>query len=280
MSDLHSLNEAINKRTGRKMLSSILIAIALLILIFTSATFWMVGFAAIVIVAIALALLEFTSALRSHGIEIGGKFLALSSVLIMSVVWFEGRSALLPLLALLLLINILILLAKGPENFIARASAAVFTLIYLALFPAFIILLARDSDGFALISLLVLLVGLNDTFAFFTGILIGKKKMSPTLSPKKSWEGFIGGMVFTAVGASITFHYLLEKPWWLGLAMGILGSLAATAGDLIESGIKRDIGIKDMSSLLPGHGGMLDRLDSAIITAPTLWIFLELTKAI
>lgn len=280
MSDLHSLNEAINKRTGRKMAASIAIALLLLALIFTSITFWMAGFAVIVVIAVSLAMHELTNALKSHGIEILSKFLILSSVTVLASVWFDGQSALQTYLPIIFLINILILLAKGPENFIARASASLFALIYLALLPAFIILLARDSDGFALITILVLLVGLNDTFAFFTGVLIGKNKMSPTLSPKKSWEGFIGGAVFTAIGASMAFHYLLEKPWWLGLAMGILGSLAATAGDLIESGIKRDIGIKDMSSLLPGHGGMLDRLDSAIITAPVFWIFLELTKAI
>jgi phosphatidate cytidylyltransferase len=141
-------------------------------------------------------------------------------------------------------------------------------------------LLAADNDGFALVSMLVILVGFNDTFAYLTGVLIGKHRMAPKLSPKKSWEGFAGGLIATSAVSAYAFENLLEKPWWLGLFAGIFGVIAATFGDLIESALKRDFGIKDMSSFLPGHGGMLDRLDSAIVTGPTLWIFLELTKSI
>ena len=139
-------------------------------------------------------------------------------------------------------------------------------------------MLARSGDGFAYISILVILVGLNDTFAYLTGVLLGKHPLAPSISPKKTWEGFIGGLIFTSAGSALAFHYLLEGELWIGALAGLAGVIAATVGDLIESAIKRDLALKDMGTLLPGHGGMLDRLDSALITAPVFWGVIELFK--
>jgi phosphatidate cytidylyltransferase len=278
MSDLHSINDAINRRAGRKLFSSIAIAILLLALIFSSMAFFTPGFALLVTVAIAISVDELVRALKKSGIDLRSKTLIASSVALLATAWFEGERGVLIALPIIAIANLALLLSKGPEDFIRRSSATIFILFYLGVFPAFILILASDSDGFALISLLVILVGANDTFAYIFGVLFGKHKMAPRLSPKKSWEGFAGGFIATAIGASLGFHYLLEKSWWLGCGVALLGVAAATIGDLIESALKRDLGIKDMSSLLPGHGGMLDRLDSAIITAPLLWVFLELTK--
>ena len=119
---------------------------------------------------------------------------------------------------------------------------------------------------------------MNDTFAYLTGLLIGRHPMAPRISPKKTWEGLFGGLVATVGATALTFHYLLEREYLLGALAGALGVLAATAGDLIESAIKRDLSLKDMGTLLPGHGGMLDRLDSALITAPIFWCVIELLK--
>jgi phosphatidate cytidylyltransferase len=102
--------------------------------------------------------------------------------------------------------------------------------------------------------------------------------LAPTISPKKTWEGFIGGLVFTSAGSALAFYYLLDHHPAIGALAGFAGVIAATIGDLVESAIKRDLSIKDMGTLLPGHGGMLDRLDSVLITAPVLWCFIELLK--
>lgn len=278
MSDLHAINEAINKRAGRKLFTSLFIALILLAIIFTSMALLPVAFALVVALAFAISIHELIGAYRGSGIYPPGSLLIVSGLSLYGVAWWQGSRGLLLALPIAVIINLVWLLKKGPGEFASRASATLLTLIYLGFLPSFIFLLARDSDGFALISVLVILVGVNDTFAYIAGVLLGRHKMAPLLSPKKSWEGFFGGLIGTVVASAIAFHYLLERSWWVGALMGVVGVLAATFGDLIESAFKRDFGIKDMSSFLPGHGGMLDRLDSATVTAPALWIFLELTR--
>ncbi|MEY2823091.1 MAG: hypothetical protein RLZZ485_727 [Actinomycetota bacterium] len=280
MSDLHAINEAINKRAGRKLFTSLFIALILLAIIFTSMALLPVAFALVVALAFAISIHELVVAYRGSGIYPPGPLLIISGLSLYLIAWWRGDNGLFVALPVVAIINLIWLLKKGPSEYASRASASILSLLYLGLLPSFIFLLARDSDGFALISILVILVGVNDTFAYIAGVLLGKHKMAPRLSPKKSWEGFFGGLVATVIASSAAFHYLLERSWWIGALMGLVGVIAATFGDLIESALKRDFGIKDMSSFLPGHGGMLDRLDSATFTAPALWIFLELTRTL
>jgi phosphatidate cytidylyltransferase len=110
------------------------------------------------------------------------------------------------------------------------------------------------------------------------GVLFGKHPLVPVISPKKSWEGLIGSIVFTVIGGSLAFKYIMEMQWWIGAIVGLMIVFTATCGDLIESAMKRDLHLKDMGTLLPGHGGILDRLDSVLISAPALWLALELVK--
>jgi len=122
------------------------------------------------------------------------------------------------------------------------------------------------------IATLLLLVVANDTFGYLVGASLGKHPMAPKISPKKSWEGFAGSIGgATAVGV-IAAVFLLDKPWWVGVALAVGMVAAATAGDLSESMVKRELGIKDMSSILPGHGGVMDRLDSIVFASPVAFI--------
>ena len=280
MSDLHAINEAINERAGRKLLSSIAIALLLLAIIFTTLAFAPFLFALVVTLAFAIATHELVAAYSQKGLSLHHWPIVVSNAAIMVAAWFQGVDGIAMASVIALLVNLALTLLKGPEGFISRAGATGFAILYLGLLPSFIILLAADADGFALVSMLVMIVAFNDTFAYLTGVLFGKHRMAPKLSPKKSWEGFAGGAIATLAVSGYAFETLLEKPWWLGVAAGSLGVLAATFGDLIESALKRDFGIKDMSSFLPGHGGMFDRIDSATLCGPTLWIFLEVTKTI
>ena len=280
MSDLHAINEAINRRAGRRLLSSIVIGVLLLAIIFSTLSYFRFGFALAVVLAFAISSHELLAAYSKSGVALHQWLLIASNATVMLVAWSFGVEGILVAAAIATILNLIVVLFAGPVDFAKRSAEAIFTLVYLGVLPAFIILLAADPDGFALVSMLVILVGFNDTFAYLAGVLIGKHKMAPKLSPKKTWEGLSGGLLATSAVSAYAFVALLERQWWLGLFAGILGVIAATFGDLIESALKRDFGIKDMSSFLPGHGGMLDRLDSAIVTAPALWIFLELTKSL
>jgi phosphatidate cytidylyltransferase len=100
----------------------------------------------------------------------------------------------------------------------------------------------------------------------------------PKISPKKTWEGLAGSLIFTVVGGCLAFKYIMDMQWWIGIIVGLMIVVTATCGDLIESAMKRDLSLKDMGTLLPGHGGMLDRLDSVVLSAPAMWLALELVK--
>jgi phosphatidate cytidylyltransferase len=109
-------------------------------------------------------------------------------------------------------------------------------------------------------------------------VLFGKHPLAPHISPKKTWEGLAGAVAATTLGASLVFHFALHDHWWIGALLGVLGVVTATCGDLIESALKRDLKIKDMGSILPGHGGILDRVDSLLFTAPSVWFVFELIQ--
>ena len=278
MSDLHSINEAINKKAGRKLIPSILVGLALLGIIFSTMAFVPILFALFVLIAVLLALHELSAAFNARELKVNFTQLSIATISVIASSWFAG----LPGLAISIVASIigllLLQLLKGTSGFVKNATATTFALMYPGFISGFIFLLARSGDGFAYISLLVILVGLNDTFAYLTGVLIGKHPMAPKISPKKTWEGFIGGLVFAATGSAFAFNYFLEQELWIGALAGVVGALAATTGDLIESAIKRDLSLKDMGKLHPGHGGLLDRLDAALITAPVFWCIIELIK--
>ncbi|MFM7351225.1 MAG: phosphatidate cytidylyltransferase [Actinomycetota bacterium] len=278
MSDLHSINEAINKKAGRKLIPSILVGLALLGIIFSTIAFVPILFGLFVLMAVLLALHELSAAFNSRELKVNFAHLSIATTAVIASSWFAG----LPGLAISIVASIigllLLQLLNGTTGFVKSATATTFALMYPGFISGFIFLLARSGDGFAYISLLVITVGLNDTFAYLTGVLIGKHPMAPKISPKKTWEGFIGGLIFAATGSAFAFNYLLDQELWVGALAGVIGALAATTGDLIESAIKRDLSLKDMGTLLPGHGGMLDRLDAALITAPVFWCIIELIK--
>lgn len=167
-------------------------------------------------------------------------------------------------------------LTRGAEGFIADAGASAFILAYIPLLGVFIPLLLGSSQGAMRILSVLLCVIAADVGAYAIGVLFGRHKMAPRISPSKSWEGFAGG-VGTAIAMGIVCAvFLLGAHWWVGVPLGLFVSLAAVLGDLVESLIKRDAGIKDMSNFLPGHGGVMDRLDSMLVAVPVGWLVLHL----
>ena len=278
MSDLHAINYAINKRAGRKLLPSIATSLSLMALVWALLKYFPAGFTSLVALALVLAIKELAHAFSSSDTYVSKRSLMLSSVGLSAGAWFGGIRGLAIGLGIALCLMLIALLRKGPQGFVKSASASVFALVYLPFLAGFLILLARPHNGLEQVMVFVILVASNDTFAYVTGVLIGKHPMAPKHSPKKTWEGLAGSIIFTTILGYITFDGILKLSPWVGAAVGLLIVFTATTGDLIESSIKRDFAIKDMGDLLPGHGGVMDRLDSIVLSAPALWLVLELVK--
>jgi phosphatidate cytidylyltransferase len=278
MSDLHAINDAINKRAGRKLLPSIGVSAGLFAVVWFSLAYERVIFAAIVALAMVLGVREMVGALKKADIQLSFPALILASVGMACSAWLGGVNGLAVATAIALPLLLSLLLPKGPEHFIQNASAYALTLIYIPFLAGFLILLARPQNGFERMMTFVVLIACNDTFAYFTGLAFGKHPLAPNISPKKTWEGFVGSLVFTTVAGALAFHYILDAQMWIGALAGLAVVISGTVGDLIESAIKRDLAIKDMGDLLPGHGGVLDRIDSILFAAPTLWLALEIVR--
>jgi phosphatidate cytidylyltransferase len=276
MADLHSINDAINKRAGRKLLPSILVSLTLLTLIFGSIYLAPLLFLALICIVIMLGVRELAHAYRAGGIELPDLPIMAAALIILLASWFGDTEGLAVSTGLIIPVLMFLLLLISQKDFIKRSTSAVFAVFYLAVLGGFILLLANNDDGGKRILALVILIACNDTFAYFAGVLFGKHKMAPTISPKKSWEGLVGGLIASLIGGALIFHNSFGVSWYVGAAVGAMTVVTATCGDLIESAIKRDLAIKDMSNLLPGHGGIMDRLDSALFTAPAVWFAFEL----
>ena len=276
MSDLHSLNEAINKRAGRKLLPSIAVGITILALVVISLSY----FDRILFVALALAFVyrgiwEMNRALSRADISICSSLYFTSNVIFLAA-WFEGIAGIAVATALTIPLTLIAILTRGVKDFVRNAFASVFTLAYIPFLASFLLVMAEEDDGLRRIMTLVVLVACNDTFGYIFGVLIGRHRIAPSISPKKSWEGLIGSVIFTALGGSLMFSTYFDQSWWVGALVGLGAVITATSGDFIESAIKRDLDLKDMGALLPGHGGVLDRLDSVLLTAPFIWAILNL----
>ena len=278
MSDFQSINEAINKRAGRKLGPSIIVSLSLVALIWFALAYRREVFAVVVTVAVLLGIREIVRAFSVRGIYISVVSLALGAVVLTYATWNGGAAGLAIATAIAIPLLLIQLLTKGPDGFVQSATATTFSLLYLPFLGGFLILLAKPSTGLERVMTFVVLVGCNDTFGYIVGVLFGKHPLVPVISPKKSWEGLIGSLVFTVIGGSLAFEYIMEMQWWIGAIVGLMIVFTATCGDLIESAMKRDLHLKDMGTLLPGHGGILDRLDSVLISAPALWLALELVK--
>ena len=278
MSDLHSINEAINKRAGRKLLPSIAVSLSLIALVWFALAYQRAIFALVVTIAVVLGIRELNKAFTAVDIHIPLWSLTTAAVGLCTATWFGGISGLAVATAIAFPCLLVLLLPRGTVNFVKTASASALALVYLPFLAGFLILLARPSNGLERVMTFVVLVGCNDTFAYLTGVLFGKRPLAPKISPKKTIEGLLGSLVFTIAGGAIAFHYIMGAEWWLGALAGLLTVFTATSGDLIESALKRDMAIKDMGNLLPGHGGIMDRLDSVLFAAPALWLALEIVR--
>lgn len=167
-------------------------------------------------------------------------------------------------------------LLDGQEAYVHHVTRSIFILTYAPLLTAFAVLLSFQTDGAWKVLAFILLTAATDLGGYIAGALFGKHPMAPTISPKKSWEGFVGALILQLITGALIWQFVFDQPWHEGLIVGFVLLLTATVGDLIESMIKRDLGLKDMGNLLPGHGGVMDRLDSLLINAFFAWLLFSI----
>jgi phosphatidate cytidylyltransferase len=166
--------------------------------------------------------------------------------------------------------------SDGPQGSIRDISGGIFVAAYVPLLASFSSLLLAVPDGAQRVIAFIVVVICSDIGGFAVGVVAGRHPMAPSVSPKKSWEGAAGSVVACAIAGVATVMFLLGGSWWAGAILGLAMAITATLGDLTESTIKRDLGIKDMGNILPGHGGFMDRMDSLLLSAPVAWAILTL----
>ncbi|HEU5486504.1 MAG TPA: phosphatidate cytidylyltransferase [Microlunatus sp.] len=250
-----------------------------------SLIFFKPAFVVFVAVALSMGALELYHALQRHGMKaaiqpiiVGTAAISIGSYLAgrQQPVVFSTTSVLLAALALTVLAALIWRIPGGANGYVTDTAASLFIIAYVPMLGSFAALMLAGENGVARLVTYMLVVVMGDTGGYVLGVLIGRHPMAPRISPKKSWEGFVGSMLFGVVAGVLMSVLALRQPWWLGVILGVSLVGIGVMGDLIESLIKRDMGIKDMSSVLPGHGGVMDRLDSLLVAAPVAWLIMYL----
>ena len=268
--------EAKPSRAGRNVPVSIAVGLSLLAVVGASLFFVKVAFLGIVLLAALLALWEFSNALSTGGIRVPVVPVAIGGLAILVGSYLGGIEAVGVAVALTVIGTLIWRLTEGADGFVRDVSAGIFTIAYIPVLGSFVPLMLAEDDGPWRIVAFVVCTVASDTGGFVAGVLAGRHPMAPTISPKKSWEGFGGSLVLGMAAGALTVYYGLDGELWVGVLLGFAVVVMATLGDLSESLVKRDLGIKDMGNLLPGHGGIMDRLDSLLVVAPVCWLILHL----
>lgn len=263
-------------RAGRDLPAAIAVGLGLGAAIIASLFFVKVAFLAIVLVAGVLGVIELAKALGTNGTRVPLVPVLVGSVVILGGGYYGGVETIAIGAALTVLAILVWRLSEGSDGFVRDTTAGVFVIGYVPILGSFIVLLLAEPDGAWRIVTFIVSTIASDIFGYAAGATLGKHPMAPTISPKKSWEGFVGSMAGGLIAGVCTVVLALEGNWWVGLILGAAAVAMATLGDLSESLIKRDLGIKDMGDMLPGHGGMMDRLDSLLAVAPVCWLILHL----
>ncbi|WP_313679511.1 phosphatidate cytidylyltransferase [Corynebacterium stationis] len=231
----------------------------------------------VVAAAVAVAMWEVLTRLREHSYHLPRTLMILGG---QAMVWSSWSLETKGLMAVYV-ISVLALMFgrlfhngrhRPPINYLRDTSVGVFVLTWIPMFGSFAAMLSATSQGAATILVFMLCVVASDTGGYITGVMFGSHPMAPAVSPKKSWEGFAGSIVFGMVTGALSIHFLLEREAWVGAIMGLGLVVCASLGDLVESQFKRELGIKDMSNILPGHGGLMDRLDGMLPAAMVTWV--------
>jgi phosphatidate cytidylyltransferase len=262
-------------RAGRDLPAAIGVGVGLVALVVASLFVYRPSFAFIVAGAVVYGCYELTRAISSSGVHPSLVPIAVGSAAMLVAAWTRGPDGLVVALLVTLCGVAVWRLGDGSKGYLRDLSASAFVLLYLPTLAGFAVLSAHADDGAARIIAFVATVVCSDTGGYATGVLFGKHPLAPIVSKGKTWEGFAGSVLFCSAAGILLMTLTFHQEWWKGLLFGLAIVVTATLGDLGESMIKRDLKLKDMGNLLPGHGGIMDRLDSLLPCAAVAYLILS-----
>ncbi len=274
-------------RAGRDLPAAIASGLGLVAMVLLTLFFWKTAFMVVVAGCVVVAVWELQRGLAAKDIDIPEQPLMIGGVVMVVVAYFWGAPALVTATAVSALIVMLWLLRRGVDGYVQNATASVFTLIYVPFLGSFVALMLAEGgtnpglgidlndNGVRGVIVFIAVTVASDMGGYIAGVSFGKHPMAPVISPKKSWEGFAGSAIACIAAGVWLVTSFLHGDWWVGVALGVIAVVMATLGDLCESVMKRDLGIKDMSQIIPGHGGLMDRLDSLLATIAPIWLLLH-----
>ncbi|WP_431836742.1 phosphatidate cytidylyltransferase [Cellulomonas sp. Y8] len=263
-------------RAGRDLPVAVAVGLGLLVLVAASLFIRREAFGLIAVAAVGAGLWELAQAFARRGVHIPVLPLLVGDVGILVSAYVAGMEALFVAFVLTVggIVVWRVLDGSGPRA-VRDATSGVFAAAYLPLMAGFVMLMLAAEDGAMRVALFILLCVANDTGGYVVGVLIGRHPLAPSVSPKKTWEGLLGSVVLASVVGVLGVHLMFDGDPAVGALLGVATVAVATLGDLGESLIKRDLELKDMGTLLPGHGGILDRIDSMLLAAPVVYLLLE-----
>nr|WP_026245925.1 phosphatidate cytidylyltransferase [Streptomyces sp. SID8379] len=266
------------KSAGRDLGAAIGVGVGLGAVIIASLFIVKAVFVGVIAVAVVVGLWELTSRLEERkGIKAPLVPLAVGGAAMVVAGYVRGPEGAWVAMALTALAVLVWRMTEPPEGYLKDVTAGVFAAFYVPFLATFVAMMLTADDGAWRVLTFLILTVVSDTGAYAIGWRFGKHKLAPRISPGKTREGLVGAVSFAMVAGVLCMQFLIDDgTWWQGLIIGACVAASATLGDLGESMIKRDLGIKDMGTLLPGHGGIMDRLDSLLPTAPVVWLLLVL----
>jgi phosphatidate cytidylyltransferase len=262
-------------RAGRNLGAAIGVGLGLVAVIVASLLLWRPAFVGVVTVAILVGVVELTRALQKGRFHPPLVPLLVGALAMEALAWTRGPTGLVVGFLLTVLAVVLWRLGEGPARYLQDSATGVLVALYVPLLAGFAVLLLVPDDGVTRVLAFIATVVASDVGGYAAGVLFGRHPMAPSISPKKSWEGMAGSVLACMLVATPIIALALDGPWWGGILFGAALAASATIGDLGESLIKRDLGIKDMGNLLPGHGGIMDRLDSLLPSAAIAYLLLS-----
>lgn len=261
-------------KAGRNLPAAIGVGVGLGGLVVLTLLTYRLAFVVILTVAVLLAIWELCVSLNKVQARPPIAPLAIGGAALQAVAWFKGSEALAITFLLTCAAVAIWRLAEGPQGYLRDISTGMFIALYVPFLAGFAVLMAVPDDGAKRVIAFVVTVVCSDVGGYATGVFLGRHPMAPSVSPAKSWEGFGGSVVACAVAGILLLTLVFHEPAWEGAIFGVALALTATVGDLGESLLKRDLGIKDMGTTLPGHGGVMDRLDSLLPGAVVAYLLL------